>query len=83
MSAALQMAERQRRYSRLHHLHRLAWLGESSPVWSCGAPLLASEITEMTKASRNALAESGAAFNHVDLGDIEYVAVLDAFERTA
>ena len=69
----------QARYDRLHHLRRLQWLNQEEPCWSCGTPVLPSDIHQMITASKLVLDMPPMAFNHCDINDSDYVALLDEF----
>jgi hypothetical protein len=75
---AKNMAIRQARYDRLHHLKRLVWLRSDTPLWSCGTPLAPFEIQQLIEGSEEVLA-SNMVSNSVDTSDLTYIAELDAF----
>jgi hypothetical protein len=75
---AKNMAIRQARYDRLHHLKRLVWLRSDTPLWSCGTPLAPFEIQQLIEGSEEVLANNMVS-NSVDTSDLTYIAELDAF----
>ena len=75
---AKNMAIRQARYDRLHHLKRLVWLRSDTPLWSCGTPLSRFEIQQLIEGSEEVLANNMVS-NSVDTSDLTYMAELDAF----
>ena len=78
-NTAKNMAIRQARYDRLHHLKRLVWLrGEKTPVWSCGTPLSRYEIQQLIEGSEEVLANNIVS-NSCDTSDLTYIAELDSF----
>jgi hypothetical protein len=81
-SKAKEMAERQRRYDRLHHLHNLAWVNAPNPKWGCGTPMLPSEIDSVRRCAWNGLREPNVS-RCVDLADAEYLAELDAWAASS
>jgi hypothetical protein len=76
---AVDLHSRQARYDRLHHLRRLHWLSQEEPCWLCGTPVLPSELQQMIAASKLVLDMPPMAFNHCDINDSDYVALLDGF----
>ena len=77
-NTAKNMAIRQARYDRLHHLKRLVWLRGENPLWSCGTPLSRYEIQKLIEGSEEVLANSMVS-NTCDTNDATYMAELDAF----
>jgi hypothetical protein len=77
-NTAKNMAIRQARYDRLHHLKRLVWLRSDTPLWSCGTPLAPFEIQQLIEGSEEVLANNMVS-NSVDTSDLTYIAELDAF----
>ena len=69
----------QARYDRLHHLRRLQWLSQEEPCWSCGTPVLPSDVHSMIDASKLVLDMPLTVFNHCDINDSDYVAFLNEF----
>jgi hypothetical protein len=79
-SKAKELAERQRRYDRLHHIHNLAWVNAPNPAWGCGKQMLPSEIDSVKRHAWRGLHEM--VTRAVDLNDAEYLAELDAWEAS-
>ena len=77
-NTAKNMAIRQARYDRLHHLKRLVWLRGDTPLWSCGTPLSRYEIQQLIEGSEEVLANNMVS-NSCDTSDLTYMAELDAF----
>jgi hypothetical protein len=67
---------RQLKYDRLHHLMRIEWLESLPYLDSLNHTLLNQSRAHV---ARNGF---GAGYNSVDLDDFEYIAELDAFEKS-
>ena len=76
---AKNMAIRQASYDRLHHLKRLVWLRDDTPLWSCGTPISRYEVLQLIHGSEQVLANNNMVSNSCDTSDLTYMAELDAF----
>ena len=77
-NTARNMAIRQARYDRLHHLKRLVWLRGENPLWSCGTPLSRYEVQQLINGSEEALENNMVSYS-CDTSDATYMAELDNF----
>ncbi len=75
MNAALECANRQRHYDRLHHLMRIRDFEAAGKLDHFDFGLL--------QQSRRCVASPAEAYNSVDLDDAGYLAELDAFANAA
>jgi hypothetical protein len=76
---ASDLSLKQARYDRLHHLRRLQWLSQQEPCWSCGTPVSPYDVYQIKRASKLVLDMPPMAFNHCDIKNSDYVALLDEF----
>lgn len=70
------------KYSRLHHAKRIDWLTGDSPLYKCGTPVNKHDAIRMIESSKSAL-NSEFCLNSVDISDLEYMAELDDFAKSA
>jgi hypothetical protein len=62
--SALQQATNQRMADHAHHTKRVRWLQSKSPVWACGTPVVASEVSVLLKQSQAYLRDPAGEMNH-------------------
>lgn len=58
--SAKEMHEYDNNCTREHHLRRVAWLSDNTPVWGCGTPVGKHDQIEMLRASKQYLTDGVA-----------------------